>query len=521
MSKSILPSKRHYPEICEGPIHDDDDDLVMPDIQHQQVGDVVVEETNSMDQDEHEEEEKTYSNFVYLSVRTSDDWRKNYSTVWYVLDTDACTLVRDDNMSSFMLPRYCACAVMGSKVYAIGGETLQGTLTNQVTVYDTLSSNRCWEYVPYMYGWRTSPTAVTLGKRIYVFGGRVNPPFCEFYDSTTNDWTSIPDPPSKFSPYRYRGAAVYAQSTIIIWNMGDFFLLDVSGSIPKWYFMKSTEFVELSNDDFVSNNTAVVNGIVYWSARDLFAFDLAHNKGFDKPAFKFDDDSNSTVAPSIDFLFDVFASPPILAVTEKDQLSVIWFLKEFTADQCLKLYCKKFRIQISDDSEKQLLLHNDHDPTENLEFDIPGINLYQYGAVKWHHDDKEKHNLYRDDTKHAVLNHVDLLQNLSCSMFKENFNSFSRIKQKDVVVEFKDGSLELVDLELKARLAQQEELFVKDRMSIEDFLNGLGLQKYAKIFVENNIDMNDLKSMNREMLKNLKIPMGPSRVILSAINVTS
>ncbi|KAF5183638.1 hypothetical protein FRX31_026775, partial [Thalictrum thalictroides] len=63
------------------------------------------------DQDDHEEEEKkTYNNFVYLSVRTSDDWIKNYSTVWYVLDTDACTLVRDDNMSNFLLPRYCACA---------------------------------------------------------------------------------------------------------------------------------------------------------------------------------------------------------------------------------------------------------------------------------------------------------------------------------------------------------------------------------------------------------------------------
>ncbi|KAF5175332.1 hypothetical protein FRX31_035076 [Thalictrum thalictroides] len=224
---------------------------------------------------------------------------------------------------------------------------------------------------------------------IYVFGGRVNPHFCEFYDSTTNNWTSIPDPPTNFSPYGYEGAAIYAQSTIIIWSQDEFYLLDVSGSIPKWYCIDSVEsaelgsnaFFEVGSDDFVSNNTAVVNGIVYWSARDLFAFHLAHNKGFNKPAFKFDDDSNSTIAPSIDFLFDVFASPPILAVTGKDQLSVIWFLKGPKADQCLKVYCKKFQIQTSDASEKQLLLHNDHDPTENLEFDIPGINLYQYGAV--------------------------------------------------------------------------------------------------------------------------------------------
>ncbi|KAF5177494.1 hypothetical protein FRX31_032919 [Thalictrum thalictroides] len=231
-------------------------------------------------------------------------------------------------------------------------------------------------------------------------GGTKVPPFAEYYDSISNQWYLLPDPPFSFSHHScilYYGAAVHGEDTIIIWNSSYFCLLDLSSLPPKWHFINGPRLS--GTYDFVSNNTAVVKGIVYWSARDLFAFDLASNKRFAKPAFKFDE-SDSAIAPSIEFLRSTGTLPPILVATGDDQLSVIWFVEKQKEDKHLKVYlrkfqiqtsddaekgmladCRKFQIQTSDDLEKEMPLHKDHDRSETIEFRIDGKQIYKCAAV--------------------------------------------------------------------------------------------------------------------------------------------
>ncbi|KAF5189645.1 hypothetical protein FRX31_020768, partial [Thalictrum thalictroides] len=64
---------------------------------------------------------------------------------------------------------------------------------------------------------------------------------------------------------------------------------------------------------------------------------------------------------------------------------------------------------------------------------------------QWHDDNKGKHNLNLDDVKPAIINPTDLLLNLACTMYKENFNSLSRIYRRRVVVEHTDTYIKLID----------------------------------------------------------------------------
>src|SRR5580658_10399249 len=53
--------------------------------------------------------------------------------------------------------------------------------------------------------------------------------------------------------------------------------------------------------------------------------------------------------------------------------------------------------------------------------------------------------------------------------------------------------------------------------SIEDWLNGLGLGKYSKVFAENDVDLRALPHMNDQDLQELGVSLGHRKVMLAAI----
>ena len=53
--------------------------------------------------------------------------------------------------------------------------------------------------------------------------------------------------------------------------------------------------------------------------------------------------------------------------------------------------------------------------------------------------------------------------------------------------------------------------------SIEDWLNGLGLGKYSKVFAENDVDLRALPHLNDADLQALGVSLGHRKVMLAAI----
>src|SRR5271157_4792611 len=53
--------------------------------------------------------------------------------------------------------------------------------------------------------------------------------------------------------------------------------------------------------------------------------------------------------------------------------------------------------------------------------------------------------------------------------------------------------------------------------SIEDWLNGLGLGKYSKVFAENDVDLRALPHLNDADLTALGVSLGHRKVMLAAI----
>ena len=53
--------------------------------------------------------------------------------------------------------------------------------------------------------------------------------------------------------------------------------------------------------------------------------------------------------------------------------------------------------------------------------------------------------------------------------------------------------------------------------TLREWLEGLGLGKYAGVFAENEIEMGDLAHLTEEDLRELGLPMGPRKRILNAV----
>ncbi len=55
--------------------------------------------------------------------------------------------------------------------------------------------------------------------------------------------------------------------------------------------------------------------------------------------------------------------------------------------------------------------------------------------------------------------------------------------------------------------------------SIEDWLNGVGLGKYCKVFTENDVDLRALPHLNSDDLQALGVSLGHRKIMLAAIAV--
>src|ERR1700683_304891 len=53
--------------------------------------------------------------------------------------------------------------------------------------------------------------------------------------------------------------------------------------------------------------------------------------------------------------------------------------------------------------------------------------------------------------------------------------------------------------------------------SIEDWLNGIGLGKYFKVFAENDVDLRALPHLNGADLQELGVSLGHRKIMLAAI----
>ncbi|CAI9775408.1 unnamed protein product [Fraxinus pennsylvanica] len=64
---------------------------------------------------------------------------------------------------------------------------------------------------------------------------------------------------------------------------------------------------------------------------------------------------------------------------------------------------------------------------------------------------------------------------------------------------------------------RSENSLVNDHLTVESFLQSLGLEKYAIYFKAEEVDMYSLKQMGDSDLKALGIPMGPRKKILLSL----
>jgi N-acetylneuraminic acid mutarotase len=110
-------------------------------------------------------------------------------------------------------------ALLGSKIFVIGGFHGSGANSNTVEVYDTATNTWPAGYAPYPHPVDHAVAASALGK-VFVFGGyttfggRVVSPAAHEYDPATNTWTPLTDLPFP----RAAAAAVTANDLIYIFG---------------------------------------------------------------------------------------------------------------------------------------------------------------------------------------------------------------------------------------------------------------------------------------------------------------
>ncbi len=87
----------------------------------------------------------------------------------------------------------CAAVSVGNKIYVFGG--WYGTYLSSAEVYDVTTQG--WTPLPDMKEKRSACAATAVGNRIYIVGGRDGSTYhssCEVFDTSTNTWSSpIPD----------------------------------------------------------------------------------------------------------------------------------------------------------------------------------------------------------------------------------------------------------------------------------------------------------------------------------------
>lgn len=150
-----------------------------------------------------------------------------------------------------------AVAQVNGKIYAIAGATTDCsdnadicTATTGVDVYHP-SSNTWTSAAPIPNPHRTTPTAVTIGGKIYVVGGQhvlgAQSNAVDVYAPKTNSWTTLPaasDLPASIDAAQTCGASV--GSNIYIFGSEGIGVLDTSESNPSWTVLAASPLLKPS-----------------------------------------------------------------------------------------------------------------------------------------------------------------------------------------------------------------------------------------------------------------------------------
>ncbi|KAF9594457.1 hypothetical protein IFM89_031059 [Coptis chinensis] len=201
--------------------------------------------------------------------------------------------------------------------------------------------------------------------------------------------------------------------------------------------------------------------------------------------------------PFATFLFE--RDSPYVIATSKEEFCVVWY-EHLTPEKGdgykdrLPVDCLEFQVKRSTDGENGLLVN----PVckGQSAFTIEGCYFYQIANMQWKNGDKGRLDFSTDSSQTPVVGPVDLLNNLSCMMQDLNYYSYWR---HDDQWSFDVPAAGIVRLEVP-NLKLEE-------LSLERFLDFLGLGDYLQTFQGKKVDMEALKNTDMNKLKDLKIPL--------------
>jgi N-acetylneuraminic acid mutarotase len=139
-----------------------------------------------------------------LYVIGGDDWavpgRPTYN---YVEAYDPATDTWEEK-ASLNVQRACpGAAVVGGKIYVMGGSASSSVMHNSMEIYDPTTNT--WTYGPSMITPRYGPAVGVMGTKIYVMGGFYKQPDAktgqdintgEVFDTATNTWSAATNMPT-------------------------------------------------------------------------------------------------------------------------------------------------------------------------------------------------------------------------------------------------------------------------------------------------------------------------------------
>ncbi|GLU01538.1 hypothetical protein SLE2022_188440 [Rubroshorea leprosula] len=227
---------------------------------------------------------------LYLRIGRSKDGRKEQEFAWYLADLKEGRVISNPivDEDSRIPPWGIAAVFVGSYLYVLGGHG--GSDRNPVTdvfFVDTKRPQEGWTKAASMRCPRIRASAITVGGKIYVFGGQGD--LGEVFDPTTNSWDQFPQPPFVdclgFGPDRrvYLDCPVQLDSVkrrILIKFMKLSCFVAYYFEEERWTLLDSTKFNNLPRP------AVIVDDVLYFLRhfqlyRYLSAFDLDNGKTLD------------------------------------------------------------------------------------------------------------------------------------------------------------------------------------------------------------------------------------------------
>ena len=109
-------------------------------------------------------------------------------------------------------------AVIGTKIYGIGGVKMPGDEVGVTLIYDT--SNNSWSTCAGMAEWSEGSNIsaiVPVGTKIYVIGAAYNK-YIQFLDTSSNTWTNIGSYMHNYDGYQYGGAGTAIGNNVYLFG---------------------------------------------------------------------------------------------------------------------------------------------------------------------------------------------------------------------------------------------------------------------------------------------------------------